>query len=239
VQEERLPWIEFKERQIKTVDANGMDTYHPEDWVTIVPQGGKDKIDKAVSHWFSDLKGHVQNKRIPPDYERQARGAYDQWKKDHTMPVNGTPLEALGLSGEQLKMVKELHVPTVEDLAQCNEDVIQRMGMGGRNLKNRASLYLASKSGPAAVAARVTAQEKALEDMKVIVQQQAEVLETLRSENNGLRSALQAQGAAAGAGAPAPVHGQPRPRSIMEMAAAQERALDAELDSIAGDGGEA
>lgn len=77
----------------------------------------------------------VDKDRWPDEYARFKRGEQDV----HT----GTPLKEWSfIRPSQVKMLNFLNIFTVEHLAQCGDDAIQRMGPGARELTKQAQGYL-------------------------------------------------------------------------------------------------
>lgn len=69
--------------------------------------------------------------------------AYDQWKKTKKDPVNGTPLDQVPfLTPSQIKNLQFNGVTSLEDLAGLSDTNIQRIGMGTRDIVNKAQAYL-------------------------------------------------------------------------------------------------
>jgi hypothetical protein len=171
------------------MDGVGNALFRDEDWVVIYSQGGKDKVEKKVSDWIATLEMHLSAKRVSIEYVRQVKAAYEEFKAGRELPLNGTPLEALGLTTDQLKMLRELKVRAVEDLAGANEEVVARMGMGGRALKSRAQVFVQSANGPAKVASQVTALKIKTDSQEDIIRQLEARITRLSEENALLRQA--------------------------------------------------
>lgn len=140
-----LPYIEFERRNVAQQDKEGVIFYTDVDFVKITQVGGKDTVEKTVPEFITSYVAHVQSKRVPPEHLRQIRAAYAEFKEGNSYTFDGTPMESLGLTPQQMKMLKELKVRAVEDLAECTEEAIHRMGMGGRSLKQRAIAFLENK----------------------------------------------------------------------------------------------
>lgn len=107
---------------------------------------------------------------------------YDRWREGQDPPVNGTALEVLPfLPRAIVEHLKHINLKTAEDLADAEESVLERIGMGARGWREKARSYLKAKDGVALVAtanAELTAQ---------VESQQAEIDE-LREQVNALVS---------------------------------------------------
>ena len=87
---------------------------------------------------------------------------YDHWKRGQEAPVNGTPLEAwAGITREQIAVLKQLHLTSVEDFATATDAVLVRLNMPGiRGLQQKAKAFLANRSSADAAAAIAARDEK-------------------------------------------------------------------------------
>lgn len=112
-------------------------------YALITPMGSKDRIERIAEDWFLKLREDVAQGRFPLEWLRHFEQHFKSWQDGLEPPVNGTPLERWNaLSPAQLKNLRGLHLRTVEDMAQANEEVIARIGMGGRALKQQAEDFL-------------------------------------------------------------------------------------------------
>lgn len=148
VAQERPPYVMFERVAIEDREASveaGHYVAMNVDMAFITPAGSKDRIERRVSDWFAYLAQEVDNNRFPRAWLQEFKAAYEAWKEGKEIPVNGTPIVAWPVaSPAQVKMLTEMHILTVEDLAAANEEAVGRLGMGGRALKDRAVLWLSS-----------------------------------------------------------------------------------------------
>jgi cell division protein FtsB len=185
VQVEVLPFISFEARHIAQVDNEGKPFFKDEDWVVIYSPGGKDRVDKNVDSWIRQLEVHQTQKRVSGEYVRQVKAAYADFKAGKET-VNGTPLEALGLTPQQMKMLRDMHCATVEQLAAGNEELVQRLGMGGRNLKSKAQVFMSAREGPAAIASQMTSLRIKTDSQEAQINKLKLLVEDLVAENKRL-----------------------------------------------------
>lgn len=69
--------------------------------------------------------------------------AYAAFKANQELPTDGIPLEEWPvLRPSQLKMLKSLSFRTVEDIARMDENAMRTVGMGGRELKKMAIVFI-------------------------------------------------------------------------------------------------
>lgn len=78
----------------------------------------------------------------PITYAMRFKDQYERWKSGKEQVMTGTPLEYLTLPQAKLFELKALSIYTVETLAALDGKRLANLGMGGRDLKNKAQAYL-------------------------------------------------------------------------------------------------
>ena len=148
IAKERPPYVTFEFRAEEDREASiAAGHYVSRDiaYALITPMGSKDRIERVAEDWFAKLEGDVQERRFPQEWLRAFRGAFEDWKAGRATPLSGTAVEHWPVaSPSQVKTLLDLKVRTVEDLASANEETLNRIGMGGRALKQKAIDWLAS-----------------------------------------------------------------------------------------------
>lgn len=151
IQEARPPYVQFEVRGVEdrtTQIAEGRYATKDVIFAVITPAGSRDKFEKVAVDWLSDMAQQVQQERLPVQWLEHYRRLFEAFKTGQELPENGTSIrEWPPLSPAQVKMLLDLRIRTVEDLAAANEEAISRLGMGGRNLKQKAIDWLAAASG--------------------------------------------------------------------------------------------
>lgn len=103
---------------------------------------------------------------------------YNAWLKGQEEPVTGTPFGAWpGCNPAQAERFKSMHVRTVEDVAGMNDADMDRFGMGGRLLRDRARAFIEAKRGSAIVADAMAEKDKQIAEL---VAQVAELTATVK-----------------------------------------------------------
>lgn len=134
-------WVEFHRKAIqnnfKSTEA-GRPIFDEFDYVDIVIPGGKTKVSrKATEQDKERFKAHWAL------YQAKQNGATGD-------AVIGTPLDQWpALSTSQVHEMRAMGIRTVDQIANLNDQGIQAIGMGGRELKAKAVAFLASASGNA------------------------------------------------------------------------------------------
>lgn len=185
VADARPPYIQFEfraEEDRAESLAQGHFVARDVAYVIITPQGSKDQIERVAKDWFKQIEEQARDGRLPMEWLRAFKGHFKDWQEGNEPAVDGTDIRNWpALSPAQVRSLREAQVRTIEDLAVANEELIARIGMGGRALKARAIDWLAS-------AENTGKQAEALSAMKV---ENAE----LKAKNEELSDTVQRLGA--------------------------------------------
>lgn len=193
-QQAKAPWVEFKtiaeEDRQASIDT-GSYKAKDVDYAFITPAGSKDCIERPVKEWFESLKTQVENGRFPLEWFQSYERRYNKWKETGEIPVEGTSVKNWAVaSPAQVETMLKIHVKTVEQLATANEEVIGRLGMGGRNLVEKAKAYVKQQeSGVGKLAEENADLRQKLAEADKVQQSQAEQLKLLQSQVQALASA--------------------------------------------------
>jgi hypothetical protein len=192
LQKARPPYVSFE----KKVEEDRSDytpgqpmRYKDVDYAYVTPIGSKDRIERNVAEWFTQLRDQIQQGRFEQTWLDAYTASYNAWRADQEPPVNGTPIKSWPvLSPAQVKSLLALRVLAVEDLAAANEETLIRIGMGGRALKDQAIAFLKAQApgGVAALAQQVTAMQGQLQAL-------FDRNEVLEKANASLKAELAAQ----------------------------------------------
>jgi polyhydroxyalkanoate synthesis regulator phasin len=196
----RPPYVSFERRPVEDRNesiAKGYYCTKEVDFIIIVPYGseGKTQIEEVYAEWLAKIKTQTGgrggadgvyevNSRFEDDWVRRIQNMYEAWRKGEDLEVEGFPLKNWppippGLT----KTCHELHVFSVEQLANAADDLAEQLGMGGKMWRERARQWLAAQqdggakviSQLAAVKAEADAKEeriKSLEAQIATLQQQ-------------------------------------------------------------------
>lgn len=175
IAEARPPYVRFERRALEdraaTLAAGCFQTKDV-DFALITPRGSKDRIEQVVSEWFEKLEVEIQSERYPLAWFQHHQQAYAAWAKGEAIPDSGTPIKTWpALSPSQIRACLDLHVTTVEDLAAANEEIIMRLGLGGRTLVQRASQWLDTAKNVGKVAEETAALKAEKADLQAQVAQ--------------------------------------------------------------------
>ena len=159
-------------------------------YAIITPAGTRDRIEKEAKLWLADLEIGVQQERMPREWLHAFQRAYRDWCENRETPEFGIPVTdwpAIGPS--QVRMLQDIGLRTVEQVAEANEEAVSRIGMGGRALKSKAQAYLDAAKDTGKIAAELDAMRKKIEALEARDAAREEELTKLQAENAALTKA--------------------------------------------------
>lgn len=181
--DERPPYINFEKRAIENkVETLKQGHYVGKDvdYVYVTLPGGRDVYASKVDVWLEKQTTYARNGRIKQEWLDYYIKSYRQWQQGEEIPENGTPIKTWSaLSPNQIQIILGARIRTVEDLAQANDEGLRRLGMGGRDLVNKAKSWLNSANDTGKIALQNAALEKENEHLKTTVSSLEEKVEIL------------------------------------------------------------
>ena len=148
--EPKPPYVQFEVRSVEnraaTIEAGH---YVGEDviFAIVTPVGTRDRIERVATEWLDNIRQGVEQDRIPASWYPAYQRALEDFKNSRETPEFGTPVSTWpGATPSQVKLLLDINVRTVEELAAANEETISRIGMGGRALKEQAASWLAASA---------------------------------------------------------------------------------------------
>ena len=113
-----------------------------------------------VAGWVDSMDGTREEQTYAMKYAEQ----YKRFKAGEAQAMSGTPLEELPFLTQSKRMeLKALNIYTAEALSMLDGQPLKMLGIGGRELKNQASAYLANAAG-SADATKMAAEIEALKE---------------------------------------------------------------------------
>ena len=178
------PYVRFEmrpmeDRTIKSPD--GVTQMRDVAWAIVSANGSRDSVEKLAEDWLQGLAAYAKDGRIPMHWPSEYRSAFEHWKKGEEMPVHGTPIKSWPpLTPAQRANLLRADIHTVEVLADANDEIRARIGMGAVNLQQMAQTWLAESKDRGAMAKELDATKLALADLQRTVKEQAEALRALQ-----------------------------------------------------------
>lgn len=159
--EEFPPYVNFEFRPEEDREAtikSGCYIARDVAYAIITPPGSKDRIERVAAEWLAKIKRDAQEGRIKKEWYNSFVAAFEAWEKGQEAPTSGTAVEKWPpLSPAQLATLRAAGIRTVEILAAANEEIIGRLGMGGRALKQQAIDWLKSANEQGKVTTELSA----------------------------------------------------------------------------------
>lgn len=170
----------------------------------------KEKGDTCIVEFYSRLKeskrpgvkGHMQEYvkvLFPGDnktefhaeasdhYKQRWPRQYAQFKGSEAQTVQGIPLSNIAwLSRSWVEKLKyEYHITTLEQLKGCDDAAIQRIGMGGRELVEKAKAHFESLSGSEAMNKLASENETLKSQLEAMQKQVSQIIASDKAEKRG------------------------------------------------------
>lgn len=171
----RPPYIQFREDFVEDREktlSTGTYASRPVNIVVIRQAGSKDSVEKSAEEWLASLP---QNRAMNPDWIPAYRRAFETWKQDRSLDtvVQGTHVKLWpAVNKAQAEVLLAAQCRSVEDLASANEETIARIGIGARELQQRAKAWLETAHDTGRVAEQIVA-------LRTLKEEQAERIKAL------------------------------------------------------------
>lgn len=144
----RPPYVEFEVRPVEDRNASIREgRYIAKDviFALVTPSGSKDRVERIATEWLAHIAEEARKGRFNQSWVDYYQSGYQRFKEGQEIPEFGTALRQWpGISPAQLKMLTDINIRTVEDLASATEEAVSHMGMGSRALIQRAKEFLAN-----------------------------------------------------------------------------------------------
>lgn len=199
----KIPYVRF-EKQAREDRSASIEKGHvvmvDVDVVHITPPGSKDTVVRDVKEWLEQNKTQMNEGRLDPAWYEAYTRAYSSWVETGETPEEGTNIRNWPLlTPAQVETLTSMKILTVEGLAGASEDVLNRLGMGGRALKEKASQWLEAQNGSSGkLAAENEALRVANEELNRRQGEMADALAQMKAQIDELKA-----GTAAAVKAPA------------------------------------
>jgi hypothetical protein len=146
--EDRPAYVRFERRPIELKAESlkqGRTVYKDVDWVIVTPPYSRDAFEDKAENWLEKQRTNVRTGRIPEKFLDFWKECYEKWKIGQEPPVNGTDIRNWSaVSPAEIKTMQSIGIRTIEDMASCNAEGLNRLGMGGRKLKDLAEAWVKS-----------------------------------------------------------------------------------------------
>lgn len=152
IQAARPPFVEFKQvprHDPKKSEELGYRVTKDIDMAFIMQPGSKDCIEIEADKWLASIRRknvEATPDAYPSEWVDGFNKKYQAWKEGLQAPEIGTSVREWPiLSPAQAENLINLRIPTIEDVAQMNEESMGRFGMGARELREKARQWIGQK----------------------------------------------------------------------------------------------
>lgn len=156
----RPPLVIFREDFVEDRDASqkaGHMVTRPINTVILRQPGARDTVEKVAEEWLETLS---RNRDMRPEWVQAYKNHFIEWQKDRSSDaaVIGTHIKLWpAIDKKFAELFLNAGVRTVEDLAQANEELIARIGIGGREWQYKARKWLETSKNVGTVVEEVLA----------------------------------------------------------------------------------
>lgn len=119
--------------------------------------------------------------------------SWDSYKTRETTPLSGMPIEQWAVISRSMALtMKAAHITTVESLAELHDVHLEKFGFNGREMRDKAKAWLASRNDGAAAVAAAT-REKELQDRLHALEAQIAALTSPEAQERAAKPAKPAR----------------------------------------------
>lgn len=184
--EERPVYIRFEYREVEDRAASveqGHYVGRDVPFVLVTPPGGNLVHEDIAEHW-------LEKKRNDKFYTHYSN-CFKAWKEGEAEPESGTSIRSWPVaSPANVAACFAANIKTVEDLATAPAQALQRIGMGGTALQQKAQAWLQSASDRGKVSEEVTTLKRDNAELKSKVDDLTKQVEALLAATGQKRPKL-------------------------------------------------
>lgn len=190
LQEQKAPAIRFGKiaREDRNASiAQGRRVTVDVDMVYVKQIGEKDETERVASEWLEQMRQRSEGwngnpPTIPSEWYARAAKLYENFQKGYENHPDGFPIREWSvLTPSQVQNMHAMQTFTIEQVAGWTENAMGMYGMGGRELRDKARMWLESGDKKAEQLSALQIENTALKDQlaKLVADVQA-----MRSEIN-------------------------------------------------------
>ena len=183
----RPPIVIFETRAVEDRDATiakGRRIERDADWVVVRQPGSKDTFEQEAKVWLETLD---KDTNMLPAWTAAYKEEYARWKNGQEPTVTGTHINSWpAVNKSQASLILAADLRTVEDLAAANEASLARIGIGSRELQNKARDFLKVANDTGKAAEELSALRAKSDGQADLIKQQAEKLAALAAKVEAL-----------------------------------------------------
>lgn len=189
VSEARMPYVEFHQATVEDRTATELAGHRVVKniaMIHVMQIGSKDCVPMVAEDWLERKRKESFKGTYPEAWVQHFQSKYERWLQGLETPPEGTSITELTfLSPADVENLRAAHVLTGEDLAQLSEQGMALVGMGARELRDRARRWFESANDVGKVAAKLENLSVENADLRRRLEEIMKVNETLRSRLDG------------------------------------------------------
>lgn len=140
------------------------------------------KQEERVEVYMPGNNLHIPVLRVTDEHRQRWAREYEAFKAGMDPAVNGTPIEEWpAINRAQMMELKYLNFRSVEDIANAPDSAIQRIGMGGRILRDRAKAFVDD-------AERIAVVERQSSELQAVISKNSELELQVKSMNEQMQT---------------------------------------------------
>lgn len=189
VDNERPPYVAFETRAVEDRAASvAQGHYVAKDviFVTVTRPGSRDTSDFVAEEWLKRMQQQAQNGTIPPTWVDAFHQRFEAFKKNETLPEEGTPIKGWQLASPAVQQtLLQAGFRTVEELATAGDAEIRGIGTGAITFREKARAWLDEAKTKGVSAEKIADLTQKIADLTDLTQR-------LLDENKALREKAEA-----------------------------------------------
>lgn len=188
--QDKCPAIRFakvaRENRNKSIELGRLYT-DDVDMVYVKQIGEKDEVERDAKEWLEQLRNRAYGfngnpPSVPVEWYERGNKLYENFQKGFADQPDGAPVrEWAVLTPSQVTNLHTMQTYTIEQVAGWTENAMAMYGMGGRELREKAKLWLSSADAKAEQIAALKVENNTLKDQ--LAKLSADV-QALRNEVN-------------------------------------------------------
>ncbi len=179
--QERPVYVRFEMREVEDRAASVKEGHYvgrDVPFALITPPGGNLVMDRIAQEWLDSKQGD--------QFHKHYCEIFRAWKEGEAEPEFGTSIRSWPVaSPANIAACYSANIKTVEDLATANAQAIQRIGMGGVALQQKALAWLQSSQDKGKTAEEVATLRRDNEALNERVSELTKQVEALLSASGG------------------------------------------------------
>jgi len=180
------PLVRFERQTVEDKAASlqaGRAVCKDVDYAIVTPPYSRDEVFKKATTFIQDVEAKGKLGIYSPQQVDLIVRQYQAWKNGHEMPLVGTPIKGWPvLTPAQQENLIRVNIPTVEYLAEANDEGLRNIGMGALDMKRKAIAWLAQATDKGPLTQQMAAIQAENDGLKISIDTLTRQVEALHKE---------------------------------------------------------